>query len=336
VAAAGGILSLEDLARYRVRWRAPLHGQYRGHAILTMPLPSAGGLAVVQALTMFESAFPQPPAFHDPEAIHVLVESLRRIYADRVRWLGDPAFNDVPLDRLGSRAYLEELLAGIDRAHATPSASLLELSRQPPQEAQPEQKNTTHISVVDRQGNAVTMTTTLNYGFGSGLVARGTGILLNDEMDDFAAKPLAPNVYGLVTGEANAVAPGKIPLSSMAPTLVFQKDDPSRVMLALGSPGGSTIPTTVIQAIQNVIDLGLDPGRAVAMGRVHHQFLPDVLQVDRWGLEVATRRALEAKGHVVKEVDPWGDGEAVMVDPRTGLRMAGSDPRNEGMAVGEE
>ena len=335
VAVAGGLLSLEDLTRYRVRWRAPLRGQYRGHAILTMPPPSAGGLAVVQALIMFETAFPQRPAFHDPEAMHVLVESLRRIFADRARWLGDPAFSEVPLERLASRAYLGELLGGIDREHATPSASLLELSSPAPREVQPEKKNTTHISVVDREGNAVSMTTTLNYGFGSGLVARGTGILLNDEMDDFAAKPFAPNVYGLVTGEANAVAAGKIPLSSMAPTLVFQEEDPSRVMLALGSPGGSTIPTTVIQVIQNVIDLGLDPGRAVAMGRVHHQYLPDVLQVDRWGLEAATRRALQAKGHVIKEVDPWGDGEAVMVDPKTGLRTAGSDPRNEGTALGE-
>jgi gamma-glutamyltranspeptidase/glutathione hydrolase len=155
-------------------------------------------------------------------------------------------------------------------------------------------------------------------------------------MDDFAAQPMVPNAYGLVTGEANAVAPGKIPLSSMSPTLVFQKDDPRKVMLAVGSPGGSTIPTTVLQVIQNVIDHGMDLVRAVGAGRIHHQYMPDELLVDQYGLEPATRSVLQAKGHELQDVPAWGDAEAVMVDPSTGLRYGASDPRNEGEALGED
>jgi gamma-glutamyltranspeptidase/glutathione hydrolase len=201
---------------------------------------------------------------------------------------------------------------------------------------QPEKKNTTHISVIDKQGNAVALTTTVNYAFGSCVVAKGTGVLLNDEMDDFAARPGVPNAYGLVTGEPNAIAPGKVPLSSMSPTLVFAKDDPKRVMLAVGSPGGSTIPTTVIQVISNVIDHGMDITRAVGAGRLHHQYLPDELWVDRYGLEPATQAALEALGHKIRRVDAWGDAEAVLSDPVTNVRSSGSDPRNEGAALGQD
>ena len=202
--------------------------------------------------------------------------------------------------------------------------------------AEPHHPYTTHISVVDKDGNAAVMTTTINGPFGSALVAPGTGVLLNNEMDDFAAKPLEPNLYGLVTGEANTIAPGKIPLSSMAPTLVFQKEDPKKILLAVGSPGGSTIPTTILQVISNVIDAQMDVVRAVGAGRIHHQYLPDQVMVDRYGLEPATERALAGFGHFIRRVDTWGDAEAVLVDPASGLRYAGSDPRNEGAPAGQD
>jgi gamma-glutamyltranspeptidase/glutathione hydrolase len=337
---SGGVLSLEDLRRYRTRQRAPLEGMYRGHRVLTAPPPSAGGVAILQTLAAMEALEPEPAPYRDPDHLHRLVEVIRRVYADRTRYLGDPAFVDIPLARLTSREYAAALAKTIDPAHATPSRSLLptadraQASPVPPEATTG--KNTTHVSVVDGAGNAVALTTTVNYGFGSCLVAKGTGILLNDQMDDFAAQPMAPNAYGLVGSEANAIAPGKVPLSSMSPTLVFRKEDPKQVMLVLGSPGGSTIPTTVLQVIQNLIDYRMDLTRAVGAGRIHHQYLPDKLLVDRFGVEPETRRALAAKGHQIEEMPGWGDAEAVWIDPATGLKYSASDPRNEGTALGQD
>ncbi|MCI0671899.1 MAG: gamma-glutamyltransferase [Myxococcaceae bacterium] len=333
---AGGVLTEEDLSRYRTRPATPLAGSFRGHRVLTMPPPSAGGVALLQVLGVLEQAYPERVPWREPRALHVYIEALRRAYVDRVKYLGDPAFVDVPLARITSREHLGAMLASIDRERATPSAALLPPRTAGPATSQPERKNTTHVSVVDAAGNAVALTTTVNYAFGSCVVAKGTGVLLNDEMDDFAAVPGVPNVYGLVTGEANAVAPGKVPLSSMTPTLVFQKEDPKRVLLAVGSPGGSTIPTTVAQVVLNVVDHGMDVVRAVGQGRVHHQYLPDEVRVDTWGLEPSTAAALERMGHRLKRTEAWGDAEAVRVDPRTGLRTAGSDPRNEGWATGQD
>jgi gamma-glutamyltranspeptidase/glutathione hydrolase len=327
----GGVLTAADLAAYQVRWRKPLETHYRGHRILTMPPPSAGGLAVVQVLAALEQGGTQGLPSRDPEVIHRYVEAVRRAYVDRARYLGDPAFNPIDLPKLSSREYVEkELMASFDAKKATASKSLLAVPGNEPVG----KKNTTHLSVIDSAGNAVSMTTTVNYSFGSCIVAKGTGVLLNDEMDDFAAQPMTPNAYGLITGEANAVAPGKIPLSSMSPTLVFAREDPKRVMLAVGSPGGSTIPTTVIQVISNIIDGPMDVVRAVGNGRIHHQYMPDAILVDRFGLEPATARALEAKGHTLNRTEGWGDAEAVYRDPVNGLFSAGSDPRNEGSAAG--
>lgn len=334
VRAGGGVLTAKDLAAYRVRWRAPLWGSYRGHRIATMPPPSAGGLAILQVLGVLERTGPQGLPGRDPEVLHVYVEALRRAYVDRARYLGDPAFVEIPLARLASSEYIAELAGSIDRARATPSRSLLPAPG--PEDPGSAKKNTAHLSVIDRHGNAVALTTTVNYWFGSCLVARGTGVLLNDEMDDFAAQPMQPNTYGLVTGEANAIAPGKVPLSSMAPTLVFQKEAPQQVMLAVGSPGGSTIPSTVLQVISNIIDGQMDVTRAVGTGRIHHQYLPDVVLVDAFGLEPATLRALQQKGHVIERRPGWGDAEAVYSDPATGLRSAAADPRNEGAAMGQD
>lgn len=333
----GGILTEEDLREYAVRWGQPLEGKYRGHRILTMPPPSAGGLAIVQVLGALELLEPQPAKFRDPEHLHRFAEAVRRSYVDRAKYLGDPAKVQIPMSMLTSAEYIRKMALSIDPKKATPSKSLLDVGAAGTQSTLPgpEKKNTTHISVVDKQGNAVAMTTTINYGFGSCVVAKGTGVLLNDEMDDFAAQPLVPNAYGLVTGEANSVAPGKVPLSSMSPTIVFQREDPKKVMLVVGSPGGSTIPTTVMQVLLNVIDDGMDVNRAVGLGRVHHQYMPDELWVDRYGLEPATAAALRAKGHVLREVPTWGDAEAVFVDPASGLRYSGSDPRNEGAALGQ-
>ena len=351
VKAGGGLLSLEDLKAYKTRTHAPVEGSYRGHRILSMPPPSAGGLAVVQVLGALEKLRPQGMDFHEAEALHLYAEAVRRVYVDRVKYLGDPAFVQIPMERLTSVGYIADLAGSIDPKRATSSASLLAPTEgasgstlkkpdgawyDPAKPPEPEKKNTTHISVIDREGNAVGLTTTVNYAFGSCLVAKGTGILLNDEMDDFAALPGVPNAYGLVTGEANAIAPGKVPLSSMSPTLVFSKEDPKKVMLVVGSPGGSTIPTTVIQTITNVVDHGMDIVRAVGAGRLHHQYLPDELWVDQWGAEPATLAALEAKGHKLRRMPAWGDAEAVYSDPKTNLRYAASDPRNEGAALGQD
>lgn len=339
IKANGGVLTEADLKAYRTRWRAPLEGQYRGHRILTMPPPSGGGITLLQVLGVLEAKGPKGPATRDVETLHLYVEALRRAAVDRARFVGDPDVQTVPTADLVSKAWVDKTLAAIDVKRATRSVTLI-----PPELKKPtapldgglKPANTTHLSVIDKDGNAAALTTTVNYAFGSCLVAKGTGVLLNDEMDDFAAQPGTPNAYGLVSGEANAVAPGKVPLSSMTPTLVFMKDAPKDVLLAVGSPGGSTIPTTVLQVISAIIDAGLDPTRAVGLGRLHHQWLPDEVWVDKTGLEPATISALEAMGHVIKRLEGWGDAEAVMVDPVTKLRFGGSDPRNEGAPTGQD
>jgi gamma-glutamyltranspeptidase/glutathione hydrolase len=337
VQASGGVLTMKDLADFHTRWRAPLEGQYRGHRILTMPPPSGGGITLLQVLGVLEAKGAKGTASRDVETLHVFIESLRRAAVDRARFVGDPDVQPVPTAELVSKAWVDKTLASIDLKKATRSLTLVppELQKPGALDGGLPPKNTTHVSVIDKDGNAAAMTTTVNYAFGSCLVAKGTGILLNDEMDDFAAQPGTPNAYGLVSGEANAVAPGKIPLSSMTPTLVFMKDSPE-VMLAVGSPGGSTIPTTVLQVVSNVIDGTLDPVRAVALGRLHHQWLPDDVMVDKTGLEPATQAALEAMGHVFRRVEGWGDAEVVFVDPLTKLRTAASDPRNEGAPTGQD
>ncbi|HLT31256.1 MAG TPA: gamma-glutamyltransferase [Myxococcaceae bacterium] len=333
---AGGILSMQDLVRYRVREVTPLMGTFRGHRIATFPPPSAGGVTLLQTLGVLERAFPEGTVRKSPELLHVYIEALRRAHLDRLRYMGDPAFNDLPITRLLSDAHLSAMLADIDRKAATRSEALIAdvpgLKGLPPDTGK---KNTSHLSVVDREGNAVVLTTTVNTWFGSCVMPEGTGVVMNNEMNDFTTQPWAPNAFGLVTGAHNAIEPGKIPLSSMTPTLVFQKDAPTQVLLALGSPGGSTIPTTVLQTLLAVVDHRMDVARAVSEGRLHHQLLPDEVRVDQFGLEPATFQALEALGHRMVQVDgAWGDAEAVYVDPASGLRTAASDPRGEGAAGG--
>ncbi|MDQ3262455.1 MAG: gamma-glutamyltransferase [Myxococcota bacterium] len=337
VQATGGLITEKDLTSYRPVWREPLWGSYRGHKLATMPPPSAGGLALVQTLGALEQRYPDGVPYREPKAIHYFAEVLRRVYADRNKYLGDPAFVQIDLPRLSSPTYITQLTSGINPEKATPSAQVLAApadALKGASEAFQERKQTSHLSVVDEAGNAVALTTTVNYYFGSCLVPKGTGVVLNDQMDDFTAKPFVPNIYGLAMGESNAVGPGRRPVSSMTPTLVFQKGSPDRIFMAVGSPGGSTIPTTVIQTLSNVIDHGMNASRAVGQGRVHHQYLPDAIWVDPDGLEPSTARALEAMGHTLRPTEVWGDAELVLVDPQTGVRYGASDPRNEGSPAG--
>lgn len=342
VQARGGVLTVEDLKAYRARWGQPITATFRGHRVVTAPPPSAGGVALVQVLGMMERAYPAGVLYRDVEALHVLGEAMRRAYYDRWKFLGDPRFVDVPLQRLLSAEHLDPLTRSIDRARATASAALLGADApdaglpgagQPPPSML---KHTSHLSVVDRAGNAVGLTTTVNGYFGACVLARGHGFVLNNQMDDFTAKAFEPNQDGLVNGESNTIAPGKVPLTSMTPTLVFQKDRPGEVMLVAGTNGGSTIPTTVAQLVLNVVDGKMDVDRALGLGRIHHQMLPDKLWVDQWGVEPATAAALEARGHSLRRVPLWAAPNAVLVDPVTGLRTAASDPRREGVGGGQD
>ncbi len=320
VRAAGGILTEADLAAYRVREREPLWGAYRGHRIASMPPPSAGGAVVIGLLQALEAG--PPPAGWRPEPfLHRLVEIEKRLFARRAA-LGDPAF--VPGAEAAARETaspeLARALAAAIGERATPSSDVV-----PPRGG-----GTAQISVADAEGNAVSMTTTVNGYYGACLLVPGTGILLNDEMDDFDTAPGVPNQFGLVGTGANAVAPGKIPLSSMSPSLVFAPD--GRLLLAIGSSGGSSIPSTVAQAIANVVDHRMRLDDALAAPKIHHQWLPDRIEAEPWALDVATEAALRARGHRIEtRARPFGNAQAVMIDPATGWRIGASDPRWDGV-----
>ena len=341
VRARGGVLAVEDLRDYRPRWRDAATGSYRGHRVVSAGPPSAGGVALLQVLGVMERAFPSGVPYRDPAGLHVLAEAMRRAYYDRWKYLGDPSFVEVPVPMLLGAEHLDALARDIDRARATPSARLLGTSMPDggvPATVPPSmQKHTSHLSVLDREGNAIGLTTTVNGYFGACVMAKGYGFVLNNQMDDFTAQAFMPNQDGLVNGENNTIAPGKTPLTSMTPTLVFQKDRPQEVMLVAGSNGGSTIPTTVAQIVLNVVDAGMDLERALALGRIHHQMLPDKLWVDQWGVEPATAAALEARGHSLRrDVKVWSAPNAVYVSPADGIRYAMSDPRREGVGGGQD
>ncbi|HMQ12252.1 MAG TPA: gamma-glutamyltransferase, partial [Candidatus Competibacter phosphatis] len=298
-----GLITLDDLKNYRSLVRAPVRGNYRGYEIVSMPPPSSGGTHLIQILNILET-WPLGELGHNSAAtIHRMAEAMKLAYADRSEYLGDPDFTKVPVAGLISKAYAKELAASIDPNRAKPATEI-----KPGQPQRHESEQTTHYSVVDRDGNAVAVTYTLNFGYGSGIVAAGTGILLNNEMDDFAAKPGVPNAYGLIGGDANAVGPGKRPLSSMTPTLVFRN---GQLLLVTGSPGGSRIITTVLQILLNVIDHGMNIAEATVAPRVHHQWLPDELRVEE-GLSPDTVRLLEAWGHKVVVKDTMGDTQSIV------------------------
>jgi gamma-glutamyltranspeptidase/glutathione hydrolase len=336
----GGLVTAADLASYEVKEREPIRGSYRGYDIISAPPPSSGGVALIEILNILEGFDLAKFGNRSAAAIHLEAEAFRRAFYDRADFLGDPDFAKVPVAQLIDKKYAAAWRDSIDPNHATPSKELkrpsfgeLERVAQLPPTALREPQNTTHYSVVDADGNAVSVTTTLNDSFGSRVTAAGLGFLLNDEMDDFAAKQGVPNIYGLIQGPANAIGPGKRPLSAMTPTIVL-KD--GKLFLVLGSPGGPRIITIVANILIGVVDFSLDIQEAVNAPRFHHQWLPDqILVEDR--LSPDTMNLLGSKGHKVK-VDyswgNWGDGECIMIDPKTGERLGASDGRNNGKAVG--
>jgi gamma-glutamyltranspeptidase/glutathione hydrolase len=314
---AGGLMTAEDLKNYRAVERTPVRGTYRGYDIVSMPPPSSGGVLLIEMLNVLEGYKPQAG---DPAWFHLMIETMKRAYADRARFLGDPDVTKMPVAGLISKRYAAAQRETIDPKRARPS---LELAAGNP--AQFESDNTTHYSVVDRFGNAVSNTYTLNLSYGVGLVAEGTGVLLNNELDDFAAKPGAPNAFGLVgLDEANAPGPGKRPLSSMTPTIVLRNGKP---VLVTGSPGGSRIITTVLQVVSNVIDHRMDIAEAVGAPRLHHQWLPDEVIAEQTVPDFMVR-ALEARGHRVS-VRPFGtSANSIQVGPK-GL-IGAADTRTRG------
>lgn len=320
VAAAGGIMTRADLASYRAVEREPVRGTYRGYEVVSMPPPSSGGVHLVELLNILEGFPLQDTGAGAAATLHLMIEAMKLAYADRAVYLGDPDFVRVPVAGLTSKDYAARLRAGIDRERARPARDI-----GPGKPPSGEGDNTTHFSVVDRDGNAVANTYTLNFSYGLGLVAEGTGVLLNNELDDFAAKPDVPNAYGLTGGEANAPAPRKRPLSSMSPTIVFKDGRP---FLVTGSPGGSRIITTVLQVILNVVDHGMNIAEAVLAPRIHHQWLPDVVMAER-GFSPDTLRLLEARGHAVKIGATTGSANSIMALPNGGWAGA-ADPRQRG------
>jgi gamma-glutamyltranspeptidase/glutathione hydrolase len=302
--AGGGIFSKSDFERYHARELKPLECDYRGYHIISAPLPSSGGIVLCETLNVLEGYPVAKLGFHSAAATHLLVEAMRRAYHDRNMNLGDPSFVKVDTTHFIDKGYAATLRQGIDPNRATPSTSL------PGPGAATEGHSTTHFSIVDKDGNAVSLTYTLNDWFGAHLTAPGTGILLNDEMDDFSAKPGAPNMFGLVEGPNNAVAPGKRPLSSMTPTIVTKGD---RLVMVVGTPGGSRIPSAVIETVSNVIDFGMTITEAVDAPRIHHQWLPDEVGYERYGLSADTIARLEAMGHKVVPMDYGNQIAAILV-----------------------
>lgn len=338
LAAIGVPITAADLAGYHAVERAPLRGSFEGQTVVTSPPPSSGGVTLLESLHILDTA-PSLRSMGDRSAawMHWTVEAYRRAYMDRNNYLGDPAFVQMPIATLTSPAYAAAWRATIDPAHATPSAMLARpagfLPPPPVSGNDKEKQETTHLSVIDRKGNAVSMTTTLNGAFGSYETVPKLGFLLNDEMDDFTAKPGVPNMFGLVQGPANAIAPGKRPLSSMTPTIVLAAD--GSVRLVLGSPGGSRIITTVANVLLSSEEGGLNIQSAVDAPRFHHQYLPDVLYLEP-GFPHATVEALRAMGYTVEAgKNVWSDGECIARDPATGVLTAGHDGRrNFGGALG--
>jgi gamma-glutamyltranspeptidase / glutathione hydrolase len=339
----GGLITAKELAAYEVKEREPVHGSYRGYEIIAAPPPSSGGIALIELLNILEGYDLAKLGEGSAESVHLVAEAFRRAFFDRAELLGDPDFFSVPVAALIDKHYAAAWRESLDPHRASPSADL----RRPAQAfekldrvaAVREDDNTTHYSVIDAAGNAVAVTTTLNDLFGSRVTAAGLGFLLNDEMDDFTSKPGAPNLFGLVQGEANAIAPGKRPLSSMAPTIVV-KD--GRLLLVLGSRGGPKIITAVADVLVNVIDYRKNIQQAVDAPRFHHQWMPDVLRVEKNGFSPEAGNRLGAMGHKIDEGytergkwrGQWGDVECVAVDPKTGERLGASDSRYEGKAVG--
>ncbi|WP_237391411.1 gamma-glutamyltransferase [Dryocola clanedunensis] len=317
MAKSGGLISKADLANYKAVERKPISGEYRGYEVYSMPPPSSGGIHIVQILNILENFDLAKYGFGSADAMQLVAEAEKYAYADRSEYLGDPDFVKVPWQALTSKAYAKSLAEKIDVSKARPSSDI-----KPGKLAPYESNQTTHFSVVDKDGNAVAVTYTLNTNFGSGIVAGNTGILMNNQMDDFSAKPGVPNVYGLVGGDANAVGPHKRPLSSMSPTIVV-KD--GKTWLVTGSPGGSRIITTVLQMVINTVDFGMNVAEATSAPRFHHQWLPDELRVEK-GFSPDTLKLLGEKGQKVVVKEAMGSTQSIMIAP-DGKLYGASDPR---------
>jgi len=344
----GGLITADDLAHYEVKEREPVRGTYRGYEIISAPPPSSGGAVLIESLNILEGYDLARLGNRSAQSVHYTTEAFRRAFFDRAEFLGDPDFAKIPLAQLIDKKYGGAWRESIDAEHASPSKELKrpaifsELEQyaaaHPQPQATHESTHTTHYSVVDAEGNAVAVTTTLNDWFGSRVTAEGLGFLLNDEMDDFSAKPGVPNSDGLIQGEANAIGPGKRPLSSMTPTMVVRS---GKTVLVLGSPGSSRIITTVANVLMGVIDYGMNIQEAVDAPRFHHQWLPDVLNVERW-FSPDTVQTLQKMGYDVRfgpQEGPdaggyWSDAECIAIDTKTGERLGASDFRENGKAVG--
>jgi gamma-glutamyltranspeptidase/glutathione hydrolase len=319
ISEAGGIMTREDLRSYQPVIRTPVHGNYRGYEIVSMPLPSSGGTVLLETSNILEGYPLSDLKQGSPASLHLLIEAMKRAYADRARYLGDPAFVNAPTNILLAKNYAAKQRASIDADHATAAADVA--SALPPREG----SNTTHYSIVDRSGNAVSNTYTLNFPYGVGLVADGTGVLLNNELDDFTAAPGASNAFGLVGYEPNLPGPGKRPLSSMSPTIVLKDGKP---VLLTGTPGGSRIISAVLQVIVNVLDYHMDVAAAVAAPRLHHQWLPDVVRVEK-GFSDDTLAALKAKGHQIAD-GALGQTSANSILVTANGLLGAPDPRTRG------
>ena len=347
----GGLITVEDLAHYQVKEREPVRGTYRGYEVISAPPPSSGGTVLIESLNILEGYDLAKAGSRSAESLHLTAEAFRRSFFDRAEFLGDPDFSKLPIAQLTDKKYAEAWRATIVPNHATASKDLErpaifntlapvgpQQTNQARSESTRESTHTTHYSLVDADGNAVAVTTTINDWFGSRVTAEGLGFLLNDEMDDFSAKPGAPNGDGLIQGAANSIGPGKRPLSSMTPTIVL-KD--GKLFLVLGSPGSSRIITTVALAIMGVVDYGMNIQEAIDAPRFHQQWMPDVLFVESW-FSPDTIHALEKMGfkivvgqHDGTTLSPyWSDAECIAIDPQTNDRLGASDGRNSGKPVG--
>jgi gamma-glutamyltranspeptidase/glutathione hydrolase len=323
-----GLITIPDMRGYVAKEREPLRGTYRGYEIISMPPPSSGGAVLLEMLNILEGYDLRKMDSASSDRYHLMTEAMRRAFADRAEYMGDSDFVKVPLDGLIDKAYASKLRNTINPERASSSEQV-----RAGKPAGYESDETTHFTVVDAEGNAVANTYTLNNSYGSAAVAKGTGVILNDEMDDFAAKPGTPNLYGLIQGERNAVAPHKRPLSAMTPTFVLRKD--GSLWFTVGSPGGPTIINTVLGVITNVIDYDMNIQQAIDAPRIHHQWLPDELVFEPYGLSGDTQNVLLARGHKLAKPRYLGDAEGIMIEEKTGMRLGATDPRrSDGLAVG--